>query len=254
MAMSPQLTEVIKQFLENNHCAKIKTLSKMKKIVFALFVLIVTATSCVTSLQPLVTYKTAIADNRIEGTWRQDGQEYVVQNVFSSDFYKKNKKDLEKSRKENNGQLSERDKKDSILFSRSYMIKYSKVGIQYLLLGSLIKLNGRLFMNFTPVDIAIIDSTIKEPETDLSNRLNSYTIARVQFTNSSIMKLDFIDGGYLYDQIKAGRMKIKNEIDELYDTFLITASTTELQQFLEKYGDDNRFFNKENSVTLNRKS
>src|SRR5678809_820284 len=182
----------------------------MKKIIFIISIaILVTASSCVTSLQPLVTYKTAVADNRLEGAWEQDGEEYMVQKVFNSDFYKKNKKDLEKSRKENNGQLSEKDKKDSVLFSRSYMIKYSKDGIQYLLFGSLIKLNGRLFMNFTPVDIAITDSTIKEPETDLSNRLNSYTIARVQFTNSSIMKLDFIDGGYLYDQIKAGRMKIK---------------------------------------------
>jgi hypothetical protein len=68
------------------------------------------------------------------------------------------------------------------------------------------------------------------------------------------MKLDFIDGGYLYDQIKAGRMKIKNETNEMYDSFLITASTTELQQFLQKYGSDDRFFNKENSVTLIRKS
>lgn len=226
----------------------------MKKILFALSVLTVTASSCVTSLQPLVTYNTAIADNRIEGTWRQDGQEYIVQNVFNSDFYKKNKKDLEKSRKENNGQLSEKDKKDSVLFSRSYMIKYTKDRIQYLLFGSMIKLNGRLFMNFTPVDMTITDSTNKETEIDLANRLNSYTIARVQFSNTNTMKLDFIDGGYLYDQIKAGRMKIKNETDELYDTFLITASTMELQQFLEKYGDDIRFFNKENSVTLNRKS
>lgn len=254
MVMSPQLTEVIKQFLENNHSVKIQTISTMKKIIFALSVLIVTATSCVTSLQPLVTYKTAIADNRIEGIWQQDGQEYIVQNVFSSDFYKKNKKDFEKSRKENNSQLSEKDKKDSVLFSKSYMIKYSKDDIQYLLLGSMIKLNGRLFMNFTPVDVAITDSTIKEPETDLSNRLNTYTIARVQFTNNNLIKLDFIDGGYLYDQIKAGHIKIKNETDELYDSFLITASTDDLQQFLEKYGDDSRFFNKENSVTLNRKS
>ena len=61
----------------------------MKKIIFALSILIVTSTSCVTSLQPLVTYKTAIADNRIEGIWRQDGQEYIIQNVFNSDFYKK---------------------------------------------------------------------------------------------------------------------------------------------------------------------
>jgi len=226
----------------------------MKKIISALSILIVTATSCVTSLQPLVTYKTAIADYRIEGTWRQDEQEYTVQKTFNSDFFKKNKKDLEKSRKENNGRLSEKDKKDSALFSKSYIIKYTKNGIQYLLFGSMIKLNSGLFMNFTPVDVTITDSTTKEPEINLSNRLNSYTIARVQFSTVNTMKLDFIDGGYLYDQIKAGRMKIKNETDELYDTFLITASTNELQQFLEKYGNDSRFFNKENSVTLNRKS
>ena len=82
----------------------------------------------------------------------------------------------------------------------------------------------------------------------------AYTIARVRFNNSNTLKLDFIDGGFLYDQIKAGRMKIKHESDDLYDTFLITASTNELQQFIQKYGNDDRFFNKENSVTLIRKS
>ena len=227
----------------------------MKKLIFIIsIVLLVTASSCVTTLQPLVTYNTAIADNRLEGAWEQDGEKYIVQKVFNSDFYKKNQKDLEKSRKENNGQLSEKDKRDSVLFSKSYLIKYSKAGIQYLLFGSLIKLNGRLFMNFKPVDMTELDTSKAEIEINLSNRLDSYTIARVQFTNNNIMKLDFIDGGYLHDQIKAGHMKIKNETDELYETFLITASTTELQQFLEKYGNDSRFFNKENSVTLNRKS
>ena len=126
--------------------------------------------------------------------------------------------------------------------------------MQYLLFGSMIKLNGRLFMNFTPVDMISTDSTSTITEINFDNRLNSYTIARVQFGTVNTMKLDFIDGGYLHDQIKAGRMKIKNETDELYSTFLITASTRELQQFLEKYGNDSRFFNKENSVTLNRKS
>jgi hypothetical protein len=227
----------------------------MKKIIFIISIaILVTTSSCVTSLQPLVTYNTAIADNRLEGTWEQDGEEYTVQKVFNSDFYKKNKKDLEKSRKENNGQLSEKDKKDSALFSKSYMIKYTKNGIQYVMFASMIKLNGRLFMNFTPVDMTSTDSTNNEAEIDLDNRINSYTIAQVHFGNTNILQFDFIDGGYLHDQIKAGRMKIKNETNELYDTFLITASTTELQQFLEKYGKDSRFFNKENSVILNRKS
>ena len=227
----------------------------MKKTIFIMSVLIlVTASSCVTSLQPLVTYNTAIADNRLEGAWEQDGQEYIVKKVFNSEIYAKHKEELEKSREKNNGQLSEKDKRDSVLYSKSYIIKYSKDDIQYMLLGSMIKLAGRLFMNFTPADITSTDTSVGEDEINLKDRLFTHTIARIQFTNNNVMKLDFIDGGYLYDQIKAGRMKIKNETDELYDSFLITASTTELRNFLEKYGNDSRFFNKENSVTLSRKT
>ena len=223
----------------------------MKKIIFFISILIlVTTSSCVTSLRPLVTYNTAIADNRVEGAWELEGQEYIVQKY--SDFYKKNKEDLEKNQ-EKNGQLSEKNKRDSILYSKSYRIKYSKEGLEYFLFGSMIKLNGRLFMNFITTDLKSTDSTKDVPEFNYANPINSHTIARVEF-NTNTMKLDFIDGGYLYDQIKAGRMKIKNETDELYGAFLITASTTELQQFLGKYGNDSRFFNKENSVTLIRKS
>ena len=72
--------------------------------------------------------------------------------------------------------------------------------------------------------------------------------------NTNTIKLDFINGSFLYDQIKDGRMKLKHESDDLYDTFVITASPNELQQFIQKYGNDDRFFNKENSVTLIRKS
>ena len=81
-----------------------------------------------------------------------------------------------------------------------------------------------------------------------------YTIGKVLWQNSNTLKIDFIDGGFLYDQIKANRMKLKHESDDMYNTFLITASTNELQQFIRKYGKDDRFFDKENSVTLIRKS
>ena len=210
--------------------------------------------SCVTTLQPLVTHTTAISDERLVGIWDNDGQDYTVQKVFKSDLYQKNKKDLEKSRENNNGQLSDKEKRDSILFSKSYIIKYIKDGVKYELFGSLVKLNGQLFINFAPADMNRVDSQDVETELNLADRISSYTIARVQFSSSTKIQLDFIDGGFLYDQVKAGRMKIKHESDDLYDTFLITASTTELQQFVSKYGNDNRFFNKENSVTLNRKS
>jgi len=208
--------------------------------------------SCVTSLQPLVTYDKVITDDRIAGKWKTDDGEFKVQPFLKSDLFKKHQKEIEKV-------LNEKDRtneaiRDSILYSKSYIIEYNKTGVQYYLLGSLIRLDGVLFINFTPVNSAPVNDTAIDVSMDPAGTLNTFTIARVHFTGSNSLRLDFIDGGFLYDQVKAGRMKIKHESDELYDTFLITASSKDLQQFLEKYGNDNRFFNKENSVTLNRKS
>ena len=254
MEMNPQLTGAKKQFFQNR-ILQSQNINKMKKILFILsIILLFSASSCVTTLQPVVTYNTAVTDSRLEGSWEQDGQEYIVKKVFNSELYDKFKDDIEKSRIES-GKLSEKEKKDSVLYSKSYIIKYIKDGIAYELFGNMIKLNGRLFMNFTPADMNTTGPSIdKEKVANISNTLYGHTIARVQFNNNNSLSLDFIDGGYVYDEIKAGHMKIKHEIEENYDTFLITASTSELQQFLEKYGDDKRFFNKENSVTLIRKS
>ena len=141
-----------------------------------------------------------------------------------------------------------------MLYFKSYVIKYTKDKTEYAMFGSMVKLNGQFFINFAPIDINTDKNKEQAFEITSADRLATHTIARVQFTNSNTVKLDFIDGGFLYDQVKAGRMKLKNERDDLYDTFLITASTDELQQFIQKYGNDDRFFDKENSITLIRKS
>jgi len=224
----------------------------MRRNSVAIVIVMITLMSCVTSLHPLVTYNTAIADDRITGVWAENGQEYKVQKFFNSDFFELNKGDLDKERKDNDGKLSEKSKRDSLLFSKSYVITYTKNGIRYALFGNMIRLNGQLFANFLAVDMNNING--KDEKIELNNRLESGTIARVQFKNANTIQLDFIDGDFLYKQINAGNMKIKHESDKLYDTFLITASTAELQQFIQKYGNDDRFFDKENSVTLIRKS
>jgi hypothetical protein len=152
--------------------------------------------------------------------------------------------------------LSNKEMEDfaPILYFKSYVIKYTKDKIVYSMLGSMVKLNGQFFINFSAIDFNTDKGNKPAFEVTSTDLLATHTIARVQFTNSNTVKLDFIDGGFLYEQVNAGRMKIKNERDDLYDTFLITASTEELQQFIQKYGNDDRFFNKENSVTLTRKS
>ena len=235
----------------------------MKKLFIVLIISLVVMQSCVTSLQPLATYNTAIVDDRLAGTWNSDGQDYEVQKFFDSDLFKYIKKEMDKTKdsidklfKDNVGKaLSQKEMEEfaPVLYFKSYVIKYTKDKIEYVMFGSMVKLNGQFFVNFAPIDINTDKNKEQAFEVTSTNWLATHTIARVQFTNSNTVTLDFIDGGFLYDQVKSGRMKIKNERDDLYDTFLITASTDELQQFIQKYGNDDRFFNKENSVTLIRK-
>lgn len=236
----------------------------MKKSLIVLIISLAVMQSCVTSLQPLATYDTAIVDDRLAGTWNSDGQDYEVQKFFDSELFKYIKKEMDKNKdiadkvfKGNVGKtLSNKEMEDfaPILYFRSYVIKYTKDKIEYNMLGSMVKLNGQFFINFSAIDFNTDKDNKPAFEVTSTDLLATHTIARVQFTNSNTVKLDFIDGGFLYEQVKAGRMKIKNERDDLYDTFLITASTDELQQFIQKYGNDDRFFNRENSVTLIRKS
>ena len=227
----------------------------MKKIVTpSIFLLWICHSACVTSLNPLVTYDRAITDSRLTGTWEKtDGQQFLIEPILESEFFKQeqnrssmfeDKKDIAKIE----------SKEDSFLLTRSYVVQYKKGPGNYTLLVNFIRLNNQLFMNCTPITGSYTTHEGGAEDLDISGSMRSYTIAKVQWQNTNTIRLDFIDGDFLYEQIKAGRMKIKNETDELYDTFLITASTKELQQFLEKYGNDDRFYNKENSVTLIRKS
>ena len=252
--MNQAHTEVTKQFSQ-----KLFLIYKniyMKKLFIVLIISLVIMQSCVTSLQSLATYDTAILDDRLAGTWHSEGQDYVVQKFFDSDLFKVIKKEMDKYKGNTDKILSDKEMEEFApnLYYRSYVIRYTKDKIDYVMLGSMVKLNGQFFINFAPIDIHTDKSQEQAFDVTSADRLATHTIARVQFTHSNSIKLDFIDGGFLYDQVKAGRLKIKNERDDLYDTFIITASTSELQQFLQKYGNDNRFFNKKNSVTLIRKS
>jgi hypothetical protein len=223
----------------------------MKKIIIAAFICLALS-SCVTTLHPLVTYDKVITDNRLTGKWKNATQEFIVQPFRNSDLFKQHKNEIEEEtrKKEKAGKSTG----DSILFSRSYVIEYTKGNVQYDLLGSLIRLNGELFMNFAPLNSMPAGEMAKDTSLDPGSSLSGYTIAKIQILNSNELKIDFLDGGFIYDQVKSGHLKIKNERDELYDTFLITASSEDLRQFLEKYGTDKRLYSKENSVILNRKS
>ena len=150
----------------------------MQKIVLSALVYFwIIQSACVTSLNPLVTYDRAITDEKLSGTWKKsDGQEFLIQPVLKSDFYKhhQDKDDIKKESKE-----------DSLLLARSYILEYDKECGHYTLLISFIRLNGQLFMNCLPIEGTYNTHAGGGVDLTLPGSMPGYTIAKVLWQNSN---------------------------------------------------------------------
>jgi hypothetical protein len=223
----------------------------MKKIVLMqlLVACLALGTSCLTSLQPLVTPDNIITENKITGVWQYKDQVVRIQPLAKSDMFE----NISYSVSGNMSHISSGRDEDSVFNSKLYSLSFEKKGVTYNMLGGLTRIKHALFIDLSP-------ATIKEPAYPEDggfifnmNYLNSSTIARVEIGNNNALLFRFLNGDYIKEQILHDRMRIRHEKDDLSGTILITASSAELQQFIEKYGQDERLFSKENSVTLTRK-
>jgi hypothetical protein len=228
----------------------------MKKI-FSLILAVaamLSLTSCITSLQPLVDYQTIITYNRIVGNWQQQGETFTIEPLRISRFAKKVKQWAGKTG-EGAFAFTGDKVKDSIVFNKAYAISFEKNGVEYDMVASLIKTGNGIFMDLYPATMH--DAKQKEDHTDAYNfsydYVGGFTVAKVELNGNSGMKLKFINGNFIKEQISAGKMRLAHESNELFDTFVITASTKELQQFIEKYGNDERIYSEQTTINLAKK-
>ena len=231
----------------------------MKKL-FALIILsigLLPFTACVTSLQPLVTYDKIISDPRITGNWigknNQDLENKIfkVEPLLSSELFKNIKSSMFKG--EGVFAFTGDSRKDSVLVRNAYAISYEENGVTYTLIGAMMRSGKHTFMDLYPA--TMFDTKVPEGEAspyDFNNDyLPGFTIAKVNFTSNGLT-LNFVDGELVERLTEDGKIKLKYESEPLFNSFMITASSRELQSFLEKYADDERIFSKENTVTFVR--
>jgi hypothetical protein len=190
-------------------------------------------------------------DYRISGNWLSEDLHIKIESLPASNFYK----ELLASVKTKDELKSVFDRKeDSILYSNSYVAEFVKNGYQYYMICSQVKLGGNLFVNMEPVDVKPIlapnEKEMEEGNTGGSH-ITSNSIAKLVFTENEV-EFQFINPDFIRSQVKNGRLAINYEKDDLFNTDLITASSSELQHFLTKYGNDQRLYNKENSITLKK--
>ena len=74
-----------------------------------------------------------------------------------------------------------------------------------------------------------------------------HTSFRVELANDGSFELSQFDESYVTDLIDKKKIRISHETDP-DDNFVITASTSELQQYIMKYGDDPSAYRSEKTV------
>lgn len=245
--------------------------------------------SCLTTLQPLVTAVNIVQDNRIRGHWQSDKGAIEIASMQDTKMFDLNdsssmswapskitrrdsalhvklfdvfmndkgvkqfmKSTIAVDGKSVDGKIEKNDNKsDSVVFSKRYSVIFKHNNYRHIMMGSLTRIGNNLFIELEPeaINDKMVDGTGLEYGFDYAP---SYSIGKVKFDNNQL-SIQFLNGDYIKELINTGRVRIKHEKDELFGSFLITASSDELKQFLEKYGDDDRLYSKNGSLTLTRK-
>jgi hypothetical protein len=198
--------------------------------------------SCVTILQSLVTRDNIITDNRIDGVWLDsDPKNILVQKLMNSKF----KEAFSKPKSSDRGNFTQQD---SIFYSKLYVISYRENNLDYTWIAGLVKIKDQYYLNLKPEECF----NSNREEVHISGETTS-SIAKLTWKNENTLTLNFLNGNRIKEIILNGKAQIKYEYDPLFGTFVITASSRELEQFLEKYGDNETLVNGGNTIILTRK-
>lgn len=192
-----------------------------------------------TIIHPLVTHDNIINDDRVRGTWvGSDSRVMLVQEIMNS----KLKPTLEELK------LDDYTYEDSIFFVKHYIITYQEKDLSYLWAAGLIKIKDQYYINLEPV--MCLDKKEKSAY-DLGETTS--TIAKLEWKDGNTISLHFVNGDRIKEIILSGKARIKHEYDPMFDTCVITASSSELEQFLERYGNSQSLFDGGNTIILTRK-
>lgn len=207
--------------------------------------------SCLTSLHNLATYRTVVSDNRITGNWRHDDITMKIETIPTSSFFKK----LTSAKVNGEEKKSVYDsKEDSLLYSISYIIDFTKNNYRYYMACCLTRIGDALYADMEPLSAESVNKSTTSDIDDLfsgGSYTSTHSIAKLIF-RSGELELRILNDDFIKEQLSNGNAAVRYEKDDLFATTLITASSDELRQFLSKYGNDERLYSSKNTITLKK--
>ena len=207
----------------------------MKKIIllaaFALGILILEG--CLTTLHPIFTEKDLVFDPRLTGNWKKtkDGSIVTYRQATVKDLQtlspalqrNANKIYLLEEKNEQNKTMSAYYA-FLVKLGKYYYLDYYPAGVK-----DNLSANGFFTAHFTPM----------------------HSIYRVKFNGDLSFNLQQLDGGYLENLIRNKKIRLRHEVTE-DGSYVITAPTEELQQYLVKYSDVPEAYGNDNNETYNK--
>lgn len=192
----------------------------MKKIfmIGAMAVLMLSLSGCLSTLYPLFTEKDIVFEPALIGKWAQTGdKESLV-------FQKAAAKDLD--------DLPSLQK----LADKAYIISMINAAkeVENKYCAFLTTVGGNMYLDFFPIQ------TPRQQQYDnfyVQHYIPMHSFYRVRMLNDRSFELGMLKGDFLQELINTKRIRIQHE--EIADgAFVITAPTSELRQYVLKYGND----------------
>lgn len=192
---------------------------KKRSIILCAFVVLTVSGCVVKSLHPFFTSKDLVFKKELIGTWvDQDSSLWAI------------------SQNKNNDSLP-----------ANYSISFIEGEKVSKFTAHLFELSNQLYVDFFPDDIS-------EPELTKFHLVKTHSLVKIEIFEDSL-KLKWFNELWLADLFENNKIRISHEvIKDDDDSYVLTASTDELQKFIVKYGNDpNAFEDDILCFTLKRK-
>lgn len=178
--------------------------------------------SCVVkSLNPFYTKKSISFDQRFVGEWTDSKKGTWTVIPFKDEITKENP--IEKMKNEDIQLYNE--------YKNSYYIQRNYQGEEALFIATPFNVNNQTFLDFYPL----------EYQDDINNLLQkhliyTHSLVKYDVTESGEIEIKWLDEKKVESLFKNKKIKIEHKrIGVLKENFLLTASSKELNKFIEKY-------------------
>ena len=204
----------------------------MKKLhAIAALVLLLGLSSCLSTIHPIFTEKDLLFDPKLIGHWKYDakpaGGTVEITKATSQDL----------------NELPTLRKLEGKVYKAIYKDAQGVTEAAYF--GFLVKLGKNFYMDFYPAETP---ATMSYDEFYRGHYVKMHTAYRINFTSGNSFELKQLDESFLKNLIKDKKIRISHEITD-DESFVVTAPTEELQQYIIKYGDTPEAYYNDNTST-----